>query len=33
MVETDFKSERLIVIKGWVLSQTEARQCALLSLS
>jgi hypothetical protein len=32
-VEKDFKSERLIVIKGWVLSETEARQCALLSLS
>jgi tRNA pseudouridine-54 N-methylase len=33
IVEKDFKSERLIVIKGWVLSETEARQCALLSLS
>jgi len=32
-VERDFKSERFIVIKGWVLSETEARQCALLSLS
>ena len=33
IVESDFKSERMIVIKGWVLSETEARQCALLSLS
>lgn len=33
IVEMDFRSERLIVIKGWVLSETEARQCALLSLS
>jgi hypothetical protein len=32
-VEMDFKSEKLIVVKGWVLSETEARQCALLSLS
>jgi hypothetical protein len=29
----DFKSDKLIVIKGWVISETEARQCALLSLS
>lgn len=33
IVEMDFKSERLLMIKGWVLSETEARQCALLSLS
>ncbi len=32
-VELDFKSDKLIVIKGWVISETEARQCALLSLS
>jgi hypothetical protein len=32
-VEKDFKSDKLIVIKGWVISETEARQCALLSLS
>ena len=31
--EMDFKSDKLIVIKGWVISETEARQCALLSLS
>jgi len=33
IVEMDFKSERYILIRGWVLSETEARQCALLSLS
>jgi hypothetical protein len=32
-VEMDFKSDKIIVIKGWVISETEARQCALLSLS
>ncbi len=32
-VEMDFKFNKLIVIKGWVISETEARQCALLSLS
>jgi hypothetical protein len=32
-VEMDFKSNKLIIIKGWVISETEARQCALLSLS
>ena len=32
-VEVDFKSYKLLVIKGWVISETEARQCALLSLS
>jgi hypothetical protein len=32
-VEMDFKSDKLMIIKGWVISETEARQCALLSLS
>ena len=32
-VEIDFNSDKLIVIKGWIMSETEARQCALLSLS
>lgn len=31
--EKDFKEEKLVILKGWVLSQTEARQCALFSLS
>jgi len=28
----DFKANRTIIIDGWVLSTTEARQCALFSL-
>jgi hypothetical protein len=32
-VEMDFKSERMVLINGWVISETEARQCALLFLS
>lgn len=32
-VKDDFKSGRILVIKGWVLSETEARQCALFSLT
>jgi hypothetical protein len=31
--ELDFKSEKFLLIKGWLISETEARQCALLSLS
>ncbi|SRR6266566_2451315 len=32
-VRDDFADGRTIVISGWVLSRTEARQCALYSLS
>jgi hypothetical protein len=32
-VRDDFAAGRTIVIGGWVLSRTEARQCALYSLS
>lgn len=32
-VEMEFKSGRLLNLQGWVMSETEARQCALLSLS
>ncbi|WP_370480029.1 hypothetical protein [Tamlana flava] len=32
-IETDFKNGETIVINGWVLSKTEARQCALFSLT
>ena len=32
-IEKDFKEKKEITINGWVLSETEARQCALLSLS
>ena len=33
LVEEDFAEGRLIVVNGWVLSKTEARQCALYSLA
>ena len=29
----DYHTENTIMIDGWVLSRTEARQCALFSLS
>ena len=32
LVKADFENGRTIVIDGWVLSLTEARQCALYSL-
>jgi len=32
-VRDDFAAGRTIVVSGWVLSETEARQCALYSLS
>ena len=32
-VEMNFKTDKFLVIKGWVISETEARQCALLSMS
>jgi len=32
-IRDDFAAGRTIVISGWVLSMTEARQCALYSLS
>ena len=31
-VTADFKSGKALVVKGWVLSLTEARQCALFSI-
>jgi hypothetical protein len=32
-VRDDFSAGRVLTIRNWVLSQTEARQCALYSLS
>lgn len=32
-ISHDFQSGAVVVIKGWVLSMTEARQCALFYLS
>jgi len=31
--EEEFKSDKSIVVAGWVISVTEARQCALYSLT
>jgi hypothetical protein len=31
-VEDDFANGRTVLVNGWVLSATEARQCALFSL-
>jgi len=33
MIEDDFATGRVVVVDGWVLSLTEARQSALFSLS
>lgn len=32
-IRDDFTAGRTVVVRGWVLSQTEARQCALYSLT
>jgi hypothetical protein len=32
-IQTDFKNENIVVLNGWVLSETEALQCALFSFS
>jgi hypothetical protein len=32
-VHDDFAAGRVVVVSGWVLSETEARQCALYALS
>lgn len=31
-VANDFSADHVVVVKGWILSKTEARQCALFSL-
>jgi len=31
--ELEFKNDNTIVVAGWVISVTEARQCALFSLA
>ena len=31
-IQEDFKNGRTVVVNGWVLSVTEARQCALYTL-
>lgn len=32
-VKADFDNGETVIVRGWVLSRTEARQCALYSLS
>lgn len=32
-IENDFEKDDTLVIDGWVISRTEARQCALYSLT
>ena len=32
-IQSEFKESKIIVEDGWVLSETEARQCALFSFS
>lgn len=31
-IKTDYAQGDIVTVKGWVLSRTEARQCALFSL-
>jgi len=31
-VRADFAAGRVVVVRGWILSVTEARECALFSL-
>ena len=31
--EQDFRTNKILIIDGWIISETEARQCALLALS
>jgi hypothetical protein len=33
LVEQDFRTKKILLIDGWIISETEARQCALLALS
>ncbi|HQW84601.1 MAG TPA: hypothetical protein PK987_09080 [Ferruginibacter sp.] len=32
-IHNDFESNLIFIMDGWVIAQTEARQCALLSLT
>jgi hypothetical protein len=32
-INTDYENDDVICIDGWILSRTEARQCALFSLN
>jgi len=32
-IQEEFNAEKIIIVNGWVLSETESRQCALLTFS
>ena len=32
-IQQDFQQNKIVVVNGWVLSLTEARQCALFSIT
>jgi len=32
-IRKEFNAEKIIIVNGWVLSETESRQCALLTFS
>jgi len=32
-IQQDFAASKIFVLKGWIISATEARQCALFSLT
>jgi hypothetical protein len=32
-IEAEFASDQVVVIAGWILARTEARQCALFSIT
>jgi hypothetical protein len=32
-IKDDFKNDRIVMLDGWIVSVTEARQCALFSLT
>jgi predicted exporter len=33
LIEKEYKNQQTVVVDGWILSETEARQCALYYLS
>ncbi|GAC1422127.1 MAG: hypothetical protein NVS1B13_08420 [Flavisolibacter sp.] len=32
-IREDFELGRIVIVNGWILSQTEARQCALFEMN
>lgn len=33
LIKEDYESDHIVMLDGWILSETEARQCALFSLT